>query len=121
MKVELPRINDKYHSKKHRYVYATDYRFDVNVKTDKRSLTKIDTAKEALSTWSAAGCYPGEPVFILSPESAKEDDGIVLSVVLDGIRKHSFLLVLNAADFTELGRANIPHSIPAGLHGQYFP
>jgi carotenoid cleavage dioxygenase-like enzyme len=32
----------------------------------------------------------------------------------------SFLVVLDAVSFEELGRAEAPHHIPFGFHGQYF-
>ena len=49
-----------------------------------------------------------------------EDDGVVLSVVLDADAGRSFLLVLDAGSFEELARAEAPHHIPFGFHGQFF-
>ena len=49
-----------------------------------------------------------------------EDDGVVLSVVLDTNAGRSFLLVLDAGSFEEIARAEAPHHIPFGFHGQYF-
>ena len=46
--------------------------------------------------------------------------GVVLSVVLDANAGRSFLLVLDAGSFEELARAEAPHHIPFGFHGQYF-
>ncbi|MDX6633294.1 MAG: hypothetical protein QOG26_1299, partial [Solirubrobacterales bacterium] len=48
------------------------------------------------------------------------DDGVILSAVLDAESRRSFLLVLDAASFEELGRTEVPHAIPFGFHGQYF-
>ena len=45
--------------------------------------------------------------------------GVLLSVVLDGSAGTSFLLVLNAADLTEVARAQAPHHIPFSFHGQF--
>jgi carotenoid cleavage dioxygenase-like enzyme len=45
---------------------------------------------------------------------------VVLSVVLDASAGHSFLLVLDASSFEEIARADAPHHIPFGFHGQYF-
>jgi beta,beta-carotene 9',10'-dioxygenase len=47
------------------------------------------------------------------------DDGVVLSVVLDGLRERSFLQVLDAETFAEIGRAIAPHVIPFGFHGEF--
>ena len=71
-------------------------------------------------TWSQAGCYPGEPVFVPAPDARAEDEGVVLSVVLDSSAGRSSLVALDAGTFEELGRAEAPHSIPFGFHGQFF-
>jgi carotenoid cleavage dioxygenase-like enzyme len=44
---------------------------------------------------------------------------VVLSVVLDSRAGRSFLLVLDAVSFEELARAEAPHHIPFGFHGQF--
>jgi len=69
--------------------------------------------------WRDDGCYPGEPVFVRRPDGSDEDDGVVLSVVLDATAGRSFLLVLDAASMSELARAEAPHHIPFGFHGQF--
>jgi carotenoid cleavage dioxygenase-like enzyme len=56
---------------------------------------------------------------VAAPDAAREDDGVVLSVVLDGATERSCLLVLDAATFAELARAEVPHAIPFGFHGQF--
>ncbi len=70
--------------------------------------------------WREPGSFPGEPVFVPRPGGKAEDDGAVLSVVLDGRTARSFLLVLDAKTFSELGRAAVPHHIPFGFHGRLF-
>lgn len=64
--------------------------------------------------------YPGEPIFVASPEAREEDDGVILSVVLDAAAGSSFLLVLDATSFEEVARARVPHHIPFGFHGEHF-
>ncbi len=113
--LELPRI--AYGSRNGRdyaYVYGAGVEgdwFDTLVKVDVRDGTR--------QVWQASGCYPGEPVFVARPGASAEDDGVVLSVVLDAEAERSFLLVLDAASFDELARAEAPHHIPFGFHGQY--
>jgi beta,beta-carotene 9',10'-dioxygenase len=58
-------------------------------------------------------------VFVPAPQADHEDDGVLLSVVLDGRTGNSFLLVLDAASLQELARAEVPHQIPFGFHGQF--
>jgi len=83
-------------------------------------LVKVDVRDGSRSEWRADGCFPGEPVFVREPGADAEDAGVVLSVVLDTNAGHSFLLVLDAGSFEEIARADAPHHIPFGFHGQYF-
>jgi carotenoid cleavage dioxygenase-like enzyme len=57
---------------------------------------------------------------VAAPDAREEDDGVVLSVVLDAIAQRSYLLVLDAGSFEELARAEAPQRIPFGFHGQFF-
>lgn len=54
-----------------------------------------------------------------APEAEAEDDGAVLSVVLDSAAGRSFMLALDGRSFTEIARAEVPHAIPFGFHGQF--
>jgi carotenoid cleavage dioxygenase-like enzyme len=117
--LELPRINYQAHAgRPYRYVWGTG----VQTKGDfLDSIVKIDTDTGAVAAWHVAGLYPGEPVFVPSPSATSEDDGVLLSVVLDIDKDRSFLLVLDAATLNELARAAAPHAIPFHFHGNYFP
>ena len=63
----------------------------------------------------------GEPIFVADPESEDEDGGVVLSVVLDGVAGKSYLLVLDAKEFKEVGRANVDGVVGFGFHGTHVP
>jgi beta,beta-carotene 9',10'-dioxygenase len=117
--LELPRINYEAHAgKPYRYVWGTG----VQTRGDfLDSIVKIDVETGTTTTWHAAGLYPGEPVFVPSPSAAAEDDGVLLSIVLDIDKDRSFLLVLDAASLNELARAAAPHAIPFHFHGSFFP
>ena len=58
-------------------------------------------------------------MFVARPQAEDEDDGVLLSVVLDAGAGTSFMLVLDARDLSELARAQAPHHIPFGFHGQF--
>ena len=83
-------------------------------------LVKVDVGQGEVASWAEDGCYPGEPIFVRAPGEEAEDGGIILSVVLDTRAQRSFLLVLDAGSFDELARAEAPHHIPFGFHGQYL-
>ena len=81
-------------------------------------LVKVDIRERRSKVWFENDCYPGEPVFVPRPDGIAEDDGIILSVVLDSKKGNSFLHILDA--FEEIARAEAPHHIPFGFHGEYF-
>src|SRR5436190_11722552 len=115
---ELPRIN-------YRRNNGRDYRWMYAVANTEHGdwldeLVKVDVKTGDVKRWSEPGCYPGEPVFVERPGATEEDDGAILSVVLDPAAERSFLLVLDGGSFEEVARADAPHHIPFGFHGQFF-
>lgn len=116
---DLPRIAyGRRNARPYRYVYGAGQSSDASTWIDR--LVKVDVLDGQALTWQEAGCYPGEPVLAGDPSSDREDGGVVLSVVLDARRGRSFLLVLDAATFQEVARAEAPHAITFGFHGQFF-
>lgn len=114
--VELPRIDyGRRNTLPYRYVYCSK-----SVAAWFDQLVKVDVSDGTQSVWSAPGCHPGEPIFVREPGTEDEDAGVVLSVVLDAAAGRSFLLVLDARNFEELARAEAPHHIPFGFHGQFL-
>jgi carotenoid cleavage dioxygenase-like enzyme len=115
--LELPRIDyRRRNGNAYRYVYgagAGDAPF-------LKRLVKLDVTDGTYAVWDEPAAWAGEPVFVPRPGADEEDDGVVLSVVLDADAGHSFLLVLDAHTFEELARAEAPHHIPFGFHGQFF-
>lgn len=114
---EMPRINyDKYNGKKYRYFYSLAVE-------DATQLLKIDTVNKTSTSWSDPFCYPSEPVFVSRPEAESEDDGVVLSSVIDlkGTGRKPYLVILDAKSFKELARAEIPADVPIGFHGIFVP
>jgi beta,beta-carotene 9',10'-dioxygenase len=80
----------------------------------------VSTQSGEKMSWAQDGCYPGEAVFIPNPTGRNEDDGVLLSVVLDTKRTSSFLLMLDARTMTEIARAEIPFPVPMGFHGAFY-
>jgi carotenoid cleavage dioxygenase-like enzyme len=120
--LELPRIDYRERNgRPYRYVYAAGAHDDGESPDFIDQLVKVDVETGEVKRWFEPGSYPGEPVFVPAPRPDRaEDDGVLLSVVLDGRSAGSYLLVLDAANLEELGRAQVPHHIPFGFHGQYF-
>jgi carotenoid cleavage dioxygenase-like enzyme len=114
--VELPRINySRCNERPYRHVWGAA----TGPSGFFERVVKVDTRNGLTLGWGEAGCYAGEPVFVARPDSEDEDEGVLLSVVLDAGAECSFLLILDAGDLSELARARVPHHIPFGFHGQF--
>lgn len=116
---DMPRINYKrYSAKDYTYAYGWGYRAD-KPNDFYNQLVKTDVKKRQNKVWFEDDCYPGEPIFVARPGATAEDDGVVLTVVLDGKRRLSFLLIQDAQSFDEIARAYLPHILPFGFHGLF--
>ncbi|PGH06099.1 hypothetical protein AJ79_06633 [Helicocarpus griseus UAMH5409] len=125
---ELPTLNPFHVTHCHRYVYGV-------VATGKSSfldgLVKFDTETKTAVSWSEFGQNAGEPIFVPrvrkqatggeGEEVVEEDDGVLLTVVLDGLKGNSYLLVLDAKSMKEVGRAEVAGAIGFGFHGTHVP
>jgi carotenoid cleavage dioxygenase-like enzyme len=115
-RIELPRIAYRTRNgRPYRFAYGAVQRGESIID----GLVKVDVRDGSATHWHEQGCFPGEPVFVARPGADGEDDGVVLSVVLDAAAGRSFLLVLDAAGFDEVARAEAPHHIPFGFHGDF--
>jgi len=115
--IELPRINyGRCNERPYRYAWGVGLGREASW-LDR--IVKADVVERRTSAWEEEGCYPGEPVFVAAPDAEAEDEGVLLSIVLDARRGGSFLLVLDARSLDELARAEVPHHIPFGFHGQF--
>ncbi|TMK72233.1 MAG: carotenoid oxygenase family protein [Actinobacteria bacterium] len=113
--IELPRINySRCNERPYRYAWGVGMGGGW---IDR--IVKADVVERRSTVWSEEGCFPGEPVFVAAPDADDEDEGVLLSVVLDGRAGNSFLLALDARSLNELARAEVPHHIPFGFHGQF--
>jgi carotenoid cleavage dioxygenase-like enzyme len=82
-------------------------------------IVRADVEAGSSRTWSEPDCFPGEPVFVARPGAEAEDDGVLLTLVFDGARGGTRLVVLDARSLEEVARAEAPHTIPYGFHGQF--
>ncbi len=128
---DLPTINPSYRLRRHRFVYVLINRA---LSTLFDSIAKIDVDTREVLRWEGPkGHTPGEAIFVPRPRTGKveggdgkgegdvgeEDDGVLLSVVLDGENKTSYLLCLDARTMEEVGRAECGFAVAFGLHGRH--
>jgi carotenoid cleavage dioxygenase-like enzyme len=116
--IELPRINYQ-RCNTHRYQFA------YGVGSSKLGnfidqLVKVDVQNGTTQIWRSPDCYPGEPVFVAAPDAMSEDEGVILSVVLNVQTQNSFLLVLDGQSWNELAKVQLPYHLTFDFHGQYF-
>jgi carotenoid cleavage dioxygenase-like enzyme len=120
--IELPRIDYARYNTEGNYGYT----YGVSLHPEKRvgfynSLVKINTQNGDAAYWHSEGCHPGEPCFIPSPGSKDDQDGILLSIVLDTLHGNSFLMLLDASTMQEIARATVPEPVVYGFHADFFP
>lgn len=84
------------------------------------ALCKLDLASGEVKLWHEPGTIPSEPYMVpRRGNDSAEDDGVVLSCVV-GADGKPFLLILDAASFTEVARCLIPAGLPQGFHAAFI-
>ena len=139
--IEMPRFNERRHGAPYRYIWGVGA--PLGVSTHVSGLVKVDLGannhreeKEgqpldgevdgvparaaACTSWYRRAHYPSEPIFVPRPGAMDEDDGVLLSVMLDGEAATSYLLVLNATTMQTLATAYAPVVMPTDFHGEWF-
>jgi carotenoid cleavage dioxygenase-like enzyme len=116
-RLELPTISCRILTRDYQYVYLlnankTDIPYDEIVKYDLHNHTTL--------SWFEDNCFPSEVVFVPAPNVGDEDEGVLLSFVVDVYKKESFVLILDAKNLVEKARVIIPEVIPFGSHGAFF-
>eukprot|EP00878_Enallax_costatus_P013309 GHUV01013914.1.p1 GENE.GHUV01013914.1~~GHUV01013914.1.p1 ORF type:complete len:366 (+),score=113.14 GHUV01013914.1:1044-2141(+) len=113
---EFPAINPAYRYRPYRYAYCLSA---VRPTNQGNALSKLDLQQSTSQTWHRPGGAVGEPVFVPRPGSSAEDDGVVLAPGVDAEGK-GFMLVMDAASWTELARVQLPYGIPNRFHGTWM-
>ena len=113
---ELPVVAPSVVARKHRYIYGIN---DTGKSSFADSLIKYDVETHTAKRWSRHGHTPGEAIFVPDPNGNEEDDGVLLTVVLDGFEGRSYLLCLDAKDFAEIARAHTNGVVGVAFHGLY--
>ena len=115
---DLPTINPLYATKAYRFFWNCTFNMDRSTFVD--GLCKVDTLTGKGLNWdNPAGQSPGEATFIPNPDGQDEDDGALLTVVLDGFKGTSYLLCLDARTMEETGRADCQGPLAFMFHVQH--
>ncbi|KAF5371421.1 hypothetical protein D9757_009998 [Collybiopsis confluens] len=124
--IELPTVNPANYHLPYRYAYGINHSYsesDDHYKFSDR-IIKIDMEHPnggQTKFWTSPGFTPGEPIFVPRPGTGgnTEDDGVLVSIVLDGMRGKSMLVVLDAKSMEECARAEMESVFPLGFHGVF--
>jgi torulene dioxygenase len=116
--IELATINPSNYQHPYRYTYGVNSSSpDIGRFADHIIKLDMQNINGGHKLWGIAGYTPSEPIFVPRPGGKTEDDGVVLTIVLDGIRGKSMLVILNAQDMKECARAEMETVFPIGFHG----
>lgn len=116
---EVPVINEDYRGKPYCILYGWSA-----YQVSRQTLVKKNLCDDTLSKiWRDENFnhYSGEMTFVPNPKGRSEDDGVLITIVFDGEKEKSYLLVLDAKTFQPINKAWLPHAIPMSFHGMYFP
>ena len=85
-----------------------------------QAILKYDWESKESLVWSAAPKgFVCEPIFVPNPDSKDEDDGWVLTLVYQGEKHCSELVILEGKTLEETARLGLKYHIPYGLHGSW--
>ncbi len=120
---EFPRLDERRFGQPYRYAYTVSVPPDGD--TQLRGATRI--YKHDLETGTRLvhdfgdGSVPGEFVFV--PDGAGEDEGWLVGLVIDVADESTAFVILDARDFeaAPVASVRLPHRIPPGFHGNWFP
>ncbi len=114
--IELPTVPPAVRTRPYRYAYgqATD-------RPGANGLVKVDVEAGTATEWWEEGVYVEEPRMVQRPDGDAEDEGVVLAPALDTDAERTYLLVFDAETLTVRARARLPHAVPFGFHGRFFP
>ncbi|XP_064613737.1 beta,beta-carotene 15,15'-dioxygenase-like [Liolophura sinensis] len=118
--LEMPTINENYRFRKYCYVYG------VVLKSDHLHLSNVTVVKKDLCRpnkdrmWYVPYHYPVEAWFVPTPGGHEEDDGILITPVLDGPNRKSYLAIIDPKTMTTVNSATLPIVVPFTLHGRFF-
>ena len=122
---EFPRIDERRLGRSHRTLYTVSVPPDGNPQlTGATRLYKHDLEAGSRQTHEFGdGHLPGEFVFVPSTQEAGEDEGWLLGFVINVADETTDFVILDARDFeaAPVASVRLPHRIPPGFHGNWFP
>jgi torulene dioxygenase len=124
--IDLPVVAPAKDHVPYHYVYGI-HKANPKNRTFVDGIIKIDmssppsaSSPTGVKVWSKPNHTPSEPIFVPRPDGTEEDDGVLLSVVLDEETMKSSMVVIDAKEMKEVGRAEMAGVFPIGFHGVFY-
>ena len=122
---EFPRIDERRFGQSYRFVYTVSVPSDGNPQlTGATRLYKHDLQTASLRVHEFGdGRIPGEFVFVPARIDAEEDEGWLIGLVINTTDDTTEFAILDARRFEAppVATVRLPHRIPPGFHGNWFP
>ena len=119
---EFPTLHPDKVGRDYRYLFIGAAHNDTGTNAPLQAILKLDlqTGKRELHSFAVSG-YVSEPIFVSKPNGIREDEGWILTLVYDGSRHRSDLVILDGANIqgNPVARLHLQHHIPYGLHGSW--
>jgi carotenoid cleavage dioxygenase-like enzyme len=114
---EMPRVAPADRTRPYRSAYVQGA-----AERDGNHVARVDPGTGETRRWSESGVFVEEPIPVPAAGSDRPSGGgVVLVTALESDARRSVLLVLDAETLEERARAPLPHHVPFGFHGRYFP
>ncbi|CAH1774916.1 unnamed protein product [Owenia fusiformis] len=119
--IDFPVINENHRSLNYCNFWGTISKAD-NIHYGKWAIGKKNVCgnPNADLIWHKPNHYPMEPWFIPRPDATSEDDGVVITSILDGEKGKNYLAVLNGTTLEMMNYAYMPIHLPMDFHGRFI-
>jgi len=118
---EYPVFNQKFRGQRTCFLYLTEW-YHNSTAFGAMAMVKFDTCeKRRVAVWHERAHYPSEPHFVADPDGTAEDDGVILTPIMDGTHpeRHAHFAVLSAKDLSLLARMPLGETMPHSVHGWF--
>ena len=119
---EFPTHNPNKVGREYRYLYIGAAANNEGRNAPLQAILKLDleTGERQLHSFAPSG-YTSEPIFVPKPNADTEDAGWVLTLVYDGSKHRSTLVILDGENLAgeAIALLHLKHHVPYGLHGSW--
>jgi len=117
---EFFRIDDRQSGKNTYCVYYAVEWFHDDASYGAMAVLKHNFCSGERKYWYHENVYPSEAIFVPSPSSIEEDEGVLLFLAHHGLTRKSYFHVLDASTFEELSVSEMPERMGFTAHAQFY-